>query len=155
MNRKPIMLLALTLIWTISSAALATEQHDSDGRDYTRTIAVRELGRGYLGLQLTRLTPELRAHFGAPEDAGVMVSRVEEGAPAEAAGIRVGDIVTAIDGELVDSVRRLSRTVRRKEEGESVTLELYRDGSLESYPVTIAERERSAIDLAGGYAFFL
>ena len=44
--------------------------------------------RGYLGVGLTELTPELRTHFGVPEESGVMVSKVEPGSPAEKAGSR-------------------------------------------------------------------
>ncbi len=153
MKRKLATILTLILTSVISSAALAARQDEQERRNYTRAITVHSLGQGYVGLQLMRLTPELRAHFGVPEDAGVMVSRVEEGGPAEAAGIRVGDIVTAVDGERVDDGRSLSRAVRQKDDGENVTLELYRDGGIESLPVTIAARERPVIDLAGGYRF--
>lgn len=153
MARKSTLLLPLIVAFTTASAALASQQEEP-GPDYTRAIAVRHLGRGYLGVQLTRLTPELRAHFGVPEDVGVMVARVEEGGPAETAGVRVGDIVTAIDGERVDDGRTLSRVAGAKEAGETVTLELYRSGGLESYPVIVAARERPVIDLSGGYRFF-
>ncbi|HEY0513278.1 MAG TPA: PDZ domain-containing protein, partial [Thermoanaerobaculia bacterium] len=59
--------------------------------------------RGYLGIGLTELTPELRTHFGVPEEAGVMVSKVEPGSPAEKAGIKVGDILTRVDGNAIKS----------------------------------------------------
>src|SRR5262245_50302044 len=59
------------------------------------------VSRGYLGVGLTDLTPELRTHFGAPEDAGVMVSKVEPGSPADKAGIKVGDVLASIDGKEV------------------------------------------------------
>ena len=124
------------LLWLLAlgfSASTIAQEHE--GRNYTRVIKVRSLGSGFLGVQLTPLTPELRVHFGVAEDTGVMVARVEEGGPAHAAGIRVGDILSAIDGERIDSGRQLSRAVRKKEEGDLVMLELYRDGSLESYPV--------------------
>ena len=122
-------------------------------RPGARVFEFHAFGRGYIGIQLTPLTPELRTHFGVPEDAGVLVARVEEESPAETAGILVGDILTAIDGERIDDADRLSRTVRRKKEGETVTLELYRNDGLESYPVTVSERDRPVIDLAGGYRF--
>ena len=64
-----------------------------------------------------------------------------------------GTILSAINGELIDSGRQLSRAVRKKEEGDVVTIELYRDGSLESYPVTVGERERPVIDLAPRFSF--
>ena len=139
------------LLWVLAlgfSASTIAQEHQ--GRNYTRVIKVRSFGSGFLGVELTPLTPELRVHFGVAEDTGVMVARVEEGGPAQAAGIRVGDILSAIDGERIDSGRQLSRAVRKKEAGDLVTLELYRDGSLESYPVTIGKRERPVIDLAGG-----
>jgi S1-C subfamily serine protease len=61
----------------------------------------KPVARGYLGVGLTDLTPELRAHFGVPQEAGVMVSKVDAGSPAEKAGLKVGDVVTAIDGKPV------------------------------------------------------
>ncbi len=144
------------LLWLLalgfSASTVIAQEHE--GRNYsTRVLKMRSLGRGFLGVQLTPLTPELRVHFGVPEDTGVMVARVEESGPAEAAGILVGDILSAIDGKRIDSGRQLSRAVRKKEEGDMVTIELYRDGSLESYPVTVGERERPVIDLAGGFRF--
>ena len=48
------------------------------------------LSGGYLGVELVDLTPELREHFGAPRDVGVMVGRVEPGSPAARAGLEVG-----------------------------------------------------------------
>jgi len=114
-----------------------------------RVMAWHGAGGGFLGVQILALTPELRAHFGVPEDVGILVARVDEGGPAESAGIQVGDIVTAVDGETVDAGTSLSRLIRRKEEGDTVTIELYRNGGLESYPVVIAERERSVVDFAG------
>ena len=66
----------------------------------------------------------------------------------------MGDIISAVDGEKVANSRQLARYVRQKEEGETVTVELYRNGGIESFPVTIAERERPVLDLAEGYRFF-
>jgi hypothetical protein len=103
--------------------------------------------RGSLGVHLTDLTPELRDHFGAPADAGVMVSKVVEDSPASKAGIRVGDILTAVDGEEVSSAREVAQTVRRKSAGDEVAIELRRDGTITKLNATIEARERSEIDL--------
>lgn len=108
--------------------------------------------RGSLGVQLMDLTPELRAHFGAPADVGVMVSKVVEQSPAFKAGVRVGDILTAIDGEEVSSAREVARTVRRKEEGEEATIKLRRDGELTELTATIEARSKSEIDVGGIFA---
>ena len=106
-------------------------------------------GRGFLGVQLMSLTPELRVHFGLSDDAGVMVAKVETNSPAEKAGVQVGDILTEVDGETVDSSWKLARYIRGKEEGDTVSLGLWRDGRAQTVFVTITERERSVLRLGG------
>ncbi|HLE84843.1 MAG TPA: PDZ domain-containing protein [Thermoanaerobaculia bacterium] len=105
------------------------------------------LGGGFLGVELMPLTPELRAHFGVPGDRGVMVARVLEDSPAARAGLQVGDIVTAIEGEAVDRPWDLSFQVRGKEAGDQVSLEVWRDRRSLDFAVTVEERERERIDL--------
>ncbi|HVR30736.1 MAG TPA: PDZ domain-containing protein [Thermoanaerobaculia bacterium] len=95
----------------------------------------------FLGVHLTESTPELREHLGGPREAGVLVSRIEEESPAADAGIRVGDIVTAVDGEPVESARDLRRSIASREAGDAVAIELYRDGRLEQVSATLARRE--------------
>ena len=102
-------------------------------------------GGAFLGVQLSDLTPELRAHFGVPEDAGVMVGKLVDDSPALRAGLEVGDIVTAVDGEPVASAPALARAVRGREDGDTVMLEVWRDGRMQKLGVTLEERteERS------------
>jgi membrane-associated protease RseP (regulator of RpoE activity) len=104
-------------------------------------------GGGYIGVRPIGMTPELRTHFGAPKDAGVFVGKVEKDSPAAKAGLQVADIVTAADGENIESTRDLVRAVRRKKEGETVKLELVRDRSAKTLTVTVAEREGKEIHL--------
>ncbi len=96
---------------------------------------------GFLGVQMTELTPELRAHFGVPEDAGVMVSKVVDDSPASRAGVQVGDIISAVDGEAVGSAGALARAIRGREDGEAATLEIWRDGGLETLTANLEVRE--------------
>ena len=103
--------------------------------------------RGYLGVGLTELTPELRAHFGAPEEAGVMVSSVESGSPADKAGLQVGDILARIDGKDVKSSWDVRARVREYEEGQQVPLEVWRDRKVQTLTTTIALRERGELDM--------
>jgi len=110
--------------------------------DADRTWHPFSPGGGFLGVELTALSPELRVHFGAPEDSGVMVARVVEDSPAWRGGLRVGDIVTTLSGVRVDSPGDLAREVRERG-GETVTLELWRDGRLEQLDVALDEREAS------------
>ncbi len=95
---------------------------------------------GFLGVQMTELTPELRAHFGVPEDAGVMVSKVVDDSPASRAGVQVGDVISGVDGETVSSGGALARAIGGHQDGEAVILEVWRDGSLETLTATLEER---------------
>lgn len=103
--------------------------------------------RGYLGVGLTELTPELRTHFGAPEDAGIMVSSVEEGSPADKAGLQVGDILTRVDGKDITSSWDVRARVRDFEEGQQVPLEVWRDRKVQTLTAAIALRERPELDM--------
>ncbi len=114
------------------------------------TIIMRSDGHsrhGFIGVALIEITPELRVHYGAPKDAGVLVAQVESDSPATRAGIQVGDILTAADGEAVDSVRQLSRTIRHKKAGETLKVDLSRERTITHLTVTVAERKGSEIDL--------
>lgn len=104
-------------------------------------------GRGYLGIVTTWLTPELRTHFGAPEDAGVLVGQVASGTPAEKAGLEVGDVIVAINGENVASAGDVMAEIRKLEAGDEARLDIIRDGRTQTLTATIEERERSQVDL--------
>lgn len=103
--------------------------------------------RGYLGVELTDLTPELRTHFGARDDAGVLIGRVAEESPAARAGLRVGDVLTHIDGQPVGSSFDATARVGGHEEGTMVALEVVRGGRVETLSATLEKRERAQISV--------
>lgn len=115
--------------------------------DSGQPVVLHHLSGAYLGVELTQLTPELRTHFGVPDDRGVMVARVEKDSPAAKAGLAVGDIITAIDGEAVDSTWNLSLAIRRHDAEDSVDLAVRRDGRSLDVNATLGQREREQIDL--------
>ena len=135
-----------------------SEAQDNERKKHKQVhrVVIRDgfgLGGGWLGIQAVSLTPELRRHFGVSEDRGVMVGSVEEDSPAEAGGILVGDILTVVDGEDVESGRSLAAIVRKKKKGDAVAIELMRDGRLEAVTVILDEREGMGL-APGGYGFF-
>ena len=79
-----------------------------------------------LGVQVLEITEELRAHFGAPRTAGVLVSKVQSDTPAARAGVQVGDVIVKVAGVDVETSRQVKDAVRDKKKGESVTLTLVR-----------------------------
>lgn len=93
----------------------------------------------FLGVMLSETTSELRSHLGAPEGAGVLVSKVVEGSAAEEAGLRVGDILAAVDGKTVASTWELRQAVGSYEPGTTVGLEVWRDGQLVNLNATLKE----------------
>ena len=148
--RKTI-LITLTLL--IATAAFA----DSPQR-HTRTLVVKDgkvitderdgvpfqmfMGpRAYIGVSLMNLSPELREHFGAPKDAGVLVESVQNDSPADKAGIKVGDVVLSVDGKDVKSSADLRAAMREKKEGDSVRIEVLRGRTRQTVVTTVKERE--------------
>ena len=101
--------------------------------------------RSYIGVRPIEMTPDLRAHFGAPREAGVLVGEVEADGPAAKAGVQVGDIVTAADGEKIESGADLSSAIRRRKDGETVKLDILRDRAKKTLSVSVAERRRAEI----------
>ena len=97
--------------------------------------------RAYLGVSLVGLSPELRDHFGAPKDAGVMVESVQDDSPAAKAGIRVGDIVLSVDGKDVKSSVDLRLALKDKKEGDSVRVDLLRGRARQTVVASVKERE--------------
>jgi membrane-associated protease RseP (regulator of RpoE activity) len=122
---------------------------DDDGKEQVfEDSGGPALKRGYLGAQLTELTPELRDHFGAPKNAGVMVARVEAGSPAAKAGLQVGDIVTSLDGKAVESSWDLRARVRKLADGAVVPIEVRRGSGTQTLSARIEQRDRPEIDIA-------
>jgi len=105
-------------------------------------------GRPVLGVQLVEPTPELREHLGGPPDAGVLISKVLEGMPAEEAGLRVGDLIVAVDRRDIEDTRDLIRALR-EHAGESVDIEIVRDGSTMRLSVALPEPEEDEHEFRG------
>jgi membrane-associated protease RseP (regulator of RpoE activity) len=112
-------------------------------------VRVARVSRGYLGVELTDLTPELREHFGAAKDNGVIVSRVVPNGPAAKAGVKVGDVITGVDGQPVGDSGDLRRLVRDKAEKQSADVQLVRNRSRQTVKVAVEHRPTGEIDLAG------
>jgi hypothetical protein len=91
--------------------------------------------RGRIGLEVQPMTAELREHFGAPADRGLLVARVAEGRPAERAGIEVGDVLLEADGSPLGEPFDLVRAVGRATAGEKLELVLLRGGKRKTIAV--------------------
>jgi membrane-associated protease RseP (regulator of RpoE activity) len=101
--------------------------------------------RAFLGVSLMDLTPELREHFGGTKASGVLVGSVEDNSPAAKAGLRVGDVITAIDGKDIDSSWDLRSSLRDKKENETVRVDYIRNNSRHTAVATLVEREARGV----------
>jgi serine protease Do len=117
-------------------------------RQLIETGAVR---RGHIGLELQDLDDVMARAFGYDRDGGALVDSIEPGSPAEAAGLRPGDVVVGIEGQDIMTARDLVRAVADKEPGAEVTLGYRRDGAqAETVTLALAEAPRPempALDL--------
>lgn len=91
-----------------------------------------------IGVSTMALTKQLADYFGITGGRGVLVTSVTEGSPAAQAGVRAGDVITAVDGETVESSGELSRIINRKKEGE-VALTIIRNKAQQTIRVTPKE----------------
>ena len=91
-----------------------------------------------IGFSTTELTKQLPDYFGITGGKGVLVTSVTDDGPAAKAGLKAGDVITAIDGEAVDSTGDISRIINQKKDGE-VSVTIVRNKSQQTIRVTPTE----------------
>ena len=84
--------------------------------------------RGWLGVGIQSLTPELAVSFKVSQDEGVLVNNVDDGAPAQRAGLLLGDIIISFDGQSVPDSKSLQKRVAETRIGKLVPLRIIRNG---------------------------
>lgn len=97
--------------------------------------------RGWLGVQVQALTPEIAEGLGAKSAAGALVSASQSGSPAEKAGIQTGDVITEVNGTEVKDARDLAQKIAAISPGSEVTLKVLRDGKSETMTVKVGRLE--------------
>ncbi|HZW36212.1 MAG TPA: trypsin-like peptidase domain-containing protein, partial [Candidatus Deferrimicrobiaceae bacterium] len=100
--------------------------------------------RGWLGVGIQALTPELAESFGAKGEKGILVNGVAPQSPAEKGGLRGGDIITSFRGKPVSGLKEFQKQVVSASPGSTVSMEILRGGKRARVEVTIAEMERQA-----------
>jgi serine protease Do len=99
-----------------------------------------EIRRGWLGVSVQDLTPELAQALGVRASRGAIVSDVQPETPAQRAGLQADDVIVALDGEPVESARGLTRAIGFRKPEEQVRLTLLRDGRQRQLQVQLGER---------------
>jgi serine protease Do len=99
--------------------------------------------RGFLGVQMQEVTPQLARSFELPNTNGALVSRVIPDTPAAKAGLKEGDFIVAVDGRSVDDTNTLRNIIASTAPGKTIEMDLIRDGKKQALPVTVAEQPAS------------
>lgn len=101
--------------------------------------------RGWLGVFIQEVTPDIAESLGLDEAMGALVSTVNESSPAEAAGLEPGDVIVSFDGKSIEKMRDLPRIVAETEIGATVDVDLIRNGSSMTVQVTLGELEKAEL----------
>jgi serine protease Do len=107
---------------------------------------IRQYGkvvRGWLGVTIQQVTPQLAKSFGLENAEGALVSEVEKGSPADKAGFRQGDIIVEFDGKPVNLAHQLPTMVAESKIGQTVPVAILRHGERKTLEVTVEEMPAS------------
>jgi serine protease Do len=102
--------------------------------------------RGWLGVHIQEVTPEIAESMGLDKPKGALVSGVTSKSPAAAAGIVAGDIILTFDGKEISQMRHLPRMVAESEVGKKASLTLFRKGEKKEVTVDLGQLEKAEED---------
>jgi len=99
--------------------------------------------RGWLGVRIQEVTPEIAESLGLEKPAGALVAGVTPKGPAEKAGIKSGDVILKFDGRVINEMRELPKLVAEAEVGKKSTLTLRRKGKEQTVSVDLGQLEKA------------
>jgi serine protease Do len=108
-----------------------------------------KITRGKLGIYPQELTPEMAKAFGMPNARGVAIAQVEPNSPAQKAGLKVGDVITAVNGNPADDVNAFRLEVANFAPNTTINLKVERNGQTLNVPVTLGELDLEAENKGG------
>ena len=100
-----------------------------------------ETRRGWLGVKLQTLTPDVAEGLGMQKAHGALIADVTAGGPSEKAGVKAGDVIIGFDGRAVDDSRNLRRIVAQAEVGKEIEVKVLRDGKEQVLKVMLGRLE--------------
>ena len=100
-------------------------------------IKFGKVEHSHIGVSINDVTPANARFFHLDEASGAVISQVEPGTPGEKAGLKVGDVITGVDGQKVESSGELQTLISNQQPGTRVELQVMRDGKTMSVPLTL------------------
>ena len=108
---------------------------------FSQLIQKGSVSRGYMGVTIQPVTEELAQSFGLKHAKGALVNDVIKGGPADKAGIRQGDVITALNGSEVKDPSHLQRLVAEAGIGKVAKISIFRDGKALELSITLASAD--------------
>jgi serine protease Do len=117
-------------------------------RDLLPQLKKGKVVRGWLGVMIQKITPELKDKLGLENEQGALVADVSKGGPADKAGIERGDVIVSFDGKTIKEMNDLPFIVAATPVEKSVSVEVMRKGKRETVQVKVGElkEEEAAIE---------
>ena len=103
--------------------------------------------RGWLGVSIQGVTPDLAKNFGLSDAKGALVSEVLAGSPADTSGIKSGDVIVTFDGKEVEDQTALRNIVAQTAVGKDVKVKVVRDGKSKTIKVKIGEQPKDVASI--------
>ncbi len=107
-------------------------------------------GGGYLGVDITTLTPALRQQYGFTPSSGAVILSVNSGSPAQKAGLVQGDVIVDIDGKAITSADDVTKVIQGDKPGQSVTITYYVGDSKRTTTATLGNQAQAQQQTSGG-----
>jgi serine protease Do len=107
-------------------------------------IANGQVVRGWLGVQIQPVTPEIARSVGLDNPSGAIVTTPQPESPAAKAGIAAGDIITSVDGQAIENPRMLARAIAAFRPDSKVSIGIWRNGDASQIEVTVGRLEEPA-----------
>jgi membrane-associated protease RseP (regulator of RpoE activity) len=140
--------LCLGLITLVAAPRVRAQDDEDGGATKEKSTRVYEMYRdaqqdedaGYLGVQVQDLTRSLKRAMDLEGVDGALVNRVEDGSPADDAGLRKGDVIVRVGRTDTPGASELTRAVRKMKAGDKTSLTVVRDGDRKTLSVTLGSR---------------
>ena len=110
------------------------------GRIQRQILEQGRVVRGWLGVEIQNVTPQLAESFGLPEVTGILIAGVLPDGPADRAGLHPGDVVTAVDGVIIDDAATALELIVMLAPGERVVLGGWREQASTEWTIEVEER---------------
>jgi len=141
-NEKSVALVALAFaLAAVPHRARAQAEPVVQVFDDAQPLLVHSSSQGYLGVSITDVDADKAQALKLKDTHGAVITLIDHDAPAGQIGLKINDVVLAIDGESIDNAEQLRKMLRELPPGRKLSLEISRDGNIQTLAVQLAERK--------------